>query len=170
MRHLLANIITYSIALLLFIGAVLFARMRSSQYTLTYQSAVLAAYEPTPGGEFRWRQIGAETYTRNCRSCHSADGRGWDEYPGVEGADSIARTAEGRARLIDIHIHGLATDGSPVPMPGMGHLHDVEVAAVLNHIVEEFGTGGSVETFTPEEVRRRRAGGNDSGPGTHPAK
>lgn len=167
MRHLLANIITYSIALLLFVGAVLFARMRSSQYTLTYQSAVLAAYDPAPGEDFRWRQIGAETYTRNCRSCHGADGRGWDEYPGVEDAAATARATEGRARLIDIHLHGLATDGSPVPMPGMGHLHDVEVAAVLNHIVEEFGAGEAVEPFTPEEVRRRR---QESGPGTNPSK
>jgi mono/diheme cytochrome c family protein len=157
MRHLLANILTYTIALLLFVGAVLFARMRSSQYTLTYQSTVLAGYEPAEGEQFRWREIGAQTYRRNCQSCHGRDGSGWDQYPGVRNASTMAQNPAGRAQLIDIHLHGLARQGSPTPMPGMGHLHDVEVAAVLNHIVEVFGSDTTAHPFTPSEIRQRRS-------------
>src|SRR5690606_15126311 len=42
MRHFLANVVAYTLAVSLFIGAALFARMRQSQYTLTYQATVLA--------------------------------------------------------------------------------------------------------------------------------
>jgi mono/diheme cytochrome c family protein len=156
MRHLLANILTYTIAVMIFVGAALFARMRSSQYTLTYQHTVLAAYEPAPVAEFRWREIGAETYRRNCRSCHGADGGGWDQYPPVHDAADMVRTSDGRQRLIDIQLLGLSRKGSRVPMPAMGHLHDVEIASVLNYIATAFDPAGIAEPYTPAEIRDRR--------------
>jgi mono/diheme cytochrome c family protein len=155
MRHLLANIITYSIAVSLFIGAALFARMRSSQYTLTYQESVLAMYEPTPGHDFEWRELGPQTYRRNCRACHAADGNGWDRYPAVVRAADWLDDADERAFLIDLHLYGLSRAGVPVPMPPMGHMHDVEIAAVLNYIITVFGNATN-DLFTPDEIAARR--------------
>jgi mono/diheme cytochrome c family protein len=154
-RHLLANLITYSIAISLFIGAALFARMRSSQYTLTYQQSVLAMYEPTPGHEFEWRELGPQTYRRNCRACHASDGTGWDRYPPVVLAATWLDDEDERAFLIDLLLYGLSRRGMPVPMPPMGHMHDVEIAAVLNYIVTAFG-GATTGLFTPDEIAARR--------------
>lgn len=152
MRHLLANIVTYGIAVSLFIGAALFARMRSSQYALTKEPAILAAYS----ADFRWQQLGLETYRANCENCHGSNGSGWEKYPPLTRAGLLAQNAEGRAHLIDLHLHGLDSDAAPVPMPAMGHLHDVQIAAVLNHVITVVGAPGTAALFTPEEVRRRR--------------
>lgn len=156
MRHLLGNIITYAIAALLFLGAALFARMRESQYTLTYQSSVLAVYEPSPAREFRWQPLGEETYRRNCRSCHGEDGGGWDQYPPVDGAAGQMIEQADREQLIDVQLYGLSTPGSRAPMPRMGHLSNVEIAAVLNYIATAFDDPVTVELFTPDEIERRR--------------
>lgn len=156
MRHVLANIVTYAIAILLFLGAALFARMRASQYTLTYQSEVLAVYEPTAAREFEWAELGAETYRRNCSNCHGQDGGGWDEYPPVRGVVDDLREPGGRERLIDLHLDGLSSPDWGAPMPKMRHLHDVEIAAVLNHVITRFDEAGGVELFRPDEVRARR--------------
>lgn len=156
MRHLLANIITYAIAALIFLGAALFARMRSSQYTLTYQSSVLAVYEPTPAREFRWQPLGEETYRRNCRSCHGEDGEGWDQYPPVTNTAEQMLEPAGREQLIDVQLYGLSTPGARAPMPRMGHLSNVEIAAVLNYLATAFDDPGEAELFTPDEIERRR--------------
>lgn len=160
MRHLLANIITYAIAALLFLGAALFARMRDSQYTLTSQSSVLAVYEPSPAREFRWQPLGEETYRRNCRSCHGADGEGWDQYTAVDGvAEQMMQQAD-REQLIDVQLYGLSTPDSRAPMPRMGHLSNVEIAAVLNYLATAFDElsdePGEADLFTPDEIERRR--------------
>jgi mono/diheme cytochrome c family protein len=156
MRHLLANIVTYAVAMLLVVGALLFARMRSSQYALTYERVVLAQYRATNDVDFRWRELGPATYIRNCRSCHAADGRGWDQYPPLTPPAAFVQYPEGRAYLVDVHLYGLTSERWGAPMPPMGHLHDVEVAAVLNYMIEAFMGLEEFAPFTPAEVAARR--------------
>src|SRR5690606_35659703 len=96
MRHFLANVATYGIAGLLVVGAALFAWARSSQLTVTDEVAVLAQYEPHPSGEFRWQDLGARSYERNCSTCHLRDGSGWDQYPPLDHTRTLAAADGGR--------------------------------------------------------------------------
>jgi mono/diheme cytochrome c family protein len=160
MRHLLANIATYTIASLLIVGAALFAWVRSARLTITDAETVLARFEPTPAHEFRWTDIGEGSYVRNCLNCHGTDGRGWDQYPGVRHTGEIFASPGGRAYLVDLHLYGLTSDRWRAPMPPMGHMHDVELAAVLNYVLSNFGNQhrfppGS-RLYVPAEVAARR--------------
>lgn len=161
MRHFLANIVTYSIATLLVVGAAAFAWMRSSKLVLTDEAAVMAAYEPARTTGFRWEELGRDSYVRNCASCHGRDGRGWDEYPGVRHTGRLFDAAGGRGYVIDLHLYGLSSRRWGAPMPPMGHLHDVELAAVINHVLTAHGgTSGAParRLLVPGEVAVRRGG------------
>ncbi len=159
MRHFLANVATYAIALFLLAGAGVFAWLRSEQVVFTSESAVLARYEPEPGAEFRWEELGSSSYTRNCMNCHGADGEGWDQYPGLGGVPALFNAPGGREYVIDLHVYGLASPRWRVPMPPMGHLRDVEMAAVINHVLTAWGNRarlGDVPLLRPEDVAARR--------------
>lgn len=158
MRHFLANVATYGIALLLVVGAALFAWARSAQLAVTNEAATLAAFAPTGDSTFHWRELGAESYARNCRTCHLRDGSGWDQYPPLDHTAALAATPAGRAYVIDVHLYGLASDRWRAPMPPMGHLHDVELAAVLNHVVTALGASPVADDglYRPEDIAARR--------------
>ena len=155
MRHFLANIVTYGIAVLLLLGAALFAWSRSAQVAVTTEAAVLAGYEPGVAG-FRWDGLGRAGYARNCRNCHGADGAGWDQYPGLDRAGAMAAGIGGRDHLVDIHLYGLASDRWGAPMPPMAHIHDVELAAILNHVLTTFGDSTAEQLFVPADIADRR--------------
>jgi mono/diheme cytochrome c family protein len=159
MRHFLANIATYSIAIFLLIGAGVFAWVRSAQVTITTESAVLAQYQPEQGAIFRWHALGAGSYERNCMNCHLADGTGWDQYPGLGHTGELYTAEGGRDFVIDLHLYGLASPRWRAPMPPMGHLRDVEMAAVINYVLSNFGNQqhvGDEELLRPEDVAARR--------------
>lgn len=158
MRHFLANVATYGIAGLLVVGAALFAWARSSQLTVTDEVAVLAQYEPHPSGEFRWQDLGARSYERNCSTCHLRDGSGWDQYPPLDHTRTLAQADGGRAYVIDLHLYGLASDRWRAPMPPMGHIQDVEMAAVINHVISRFGAApvDADTLYGPDDIRARR--------------
>lgn len=139
MRHLVANIATYTIAALLILGSALFAWMRSSQLVLSDEYATLARYEPTPEHDFEWREVGEHAYASNCRNCHGREGLGWDQYPGLTDTARLFAAPGGREYLVELHLHGLTSPRWGAPMPSMGHLQDVELAAVLNHVLTHFG-------------------------------
>jgi cytochrome c5 len=159
-RHFLANILTYTIAVLLFVGAAAFAWLRSAQLELTTEAAVLARHEPPETLEFAWRELGQRGYERNCANCHRADGSGWDQYPAVTNAGTLASRPGGMDYLIDLHLYGLTSDRWGAPMPPMVHMRDVELAAVINHIVHHLG-GGAAEPrlVDPAAVAARRGQG-----------
>jgi mono/diheme cytochrome c family protein len=164
MRHFLANILTYAIAALLFVGAAAFAWMRSSQLMLTTEPAVLAQYEPAEPG-FRWQELGRDSYQRNCVNCHRSDGSGWDQYPPLAPIASEAGTDAGRDYLIDLHLYGLTSPRWGAPMPSMAHIHDVELAAVINYIITAFGPQvdeAGATLLTPADIAARR--GRDLSP------
>lgn len=157
MRHLVANVATYVIAALLVLGSVVWAWARSSQLLLSTEATTLARYEPAP--DAAWRALGADSYTRNCAACHGADGQGWDQYPPLVGIGALYAQPGGREYLIDLHLHGLASDRWRAPMPRMPHLADVELAAVINHVLTSYGNApllGDAPLVSPEDVAARR--------------
>jgi mono/diheme cytochrome c family protein len=162
MRHFLANLATYAIAIFLLAGAGVFALMRSGQVVVTTESAVLAGHVPETGAEFRWRELGESSYRRNCANCHGDDGRGWDQYPALSSTAELFRASGGREYVIDLHLYGLASDRWRAPMPPMGHLQDVEMAAVINHVLTHFGNQGMVPEsglLRPDDIAARRGAG-----------
>lgn len=161
MRHLLAYIATYTIGAMLIIGAALFAWMRSSQVVLSDESTVLARFEPAPAHEFEWEALGRQAYVSNCQNCHGADGRGWDQYPGIDHTAQLLAAQGGRAYLIDVHLHGLTSDRWRAPMPPMRHMPDVQLAALLNHVLTNFGNRQHLPKaavlYLPADIAARRS-------------
>lgn len=158
MRHWLANIVTYSIAGLLIAGAGLFAWVRSAQVAITDERTAVARFEPAPAHEFDWHELGASSYLRNCANCHGLRGEGWDQYPPLNHVAELALTPDAREHLLDVQIYGLAS-GERVPMPPMGHMPDVELAAALNHALTAFSAeqlAAQVQLYAPDDVRARR--------------
>lgn len=160
MRHFLANVATYTIAALLLVGAALFGWLRSAQLALSDEPTLLARYEPAPAHEFRWAELGRSSYVRNCRNCHGAAGEGWDQYPGVGHTAALVAAPGGREYVIDLHLYGLTSGRWRAPMPPMGHLADVELAAVLNHLLTHFGSErrlpADAPLYLPADVAARR--------------
>ncbi|HUF27715.1 MAG TPA: hypothetical protein VMM18_12135 [Gemmatimonadaceae bacterium] len=159
MRHLIANIVTYTIGALLVVGAALFAWMRSSQVAITDEETIVAAHAPRTEPGFDWEELGRFSYERNCRNCHLADGQGWDQYPSLGLVGTFLADPGGREWLLDLHIYGLASERWRVPMPPMGHVPDVELAAVINHLLHNFGNEPSPaaeDLIMPEDVAARR--------------
>jgi mono/diheme cytochrome c family protein len=157
-RHLVSNLLTYAVALFLIGGAAIFASVRSSQVLLATEDQVLAQYEPRDDAGFRWRGLGKHSYERNCGNCHLSDGRGWDQYPPITAAGASFESRSGRDYLVDLHLYGLNSGRTGAPMPRMGHLSDVELAAVINYVAFEHGNARG-DPLQPEDVARRRGRG-----------
>lgn len=156
MRHIIVNLFTYAIAAMIVVGSGFFARMRASQYVLTVEPEITAAYEPAPAHEFEWRELGPITYRRNCSNCHGRAGQGRDQYPPLAGAMALALRPGGREYLVDLHLYGVSSRRWGVPMPPMGHLQDVQIAAVLNHVLTMFGAAPDDLLFGPDDIAARR--------------
>jgi mono/diheme cytochrome c family protein len=160
MRHFIANVATYVIAVLLIGGAALFAWMRSAQLALTDERTILAQFEPARVAGFEWETLGKLAYERNCANCHGRDGTGWDQYPGVGHTSRLFAATHGREYLIDLHLYGSTSDRWRAPMPPMRHIQDVELAAVLNYVLTRFDTGRTLpsdaELYRPADIAGRR--------------
>ena len=160
MRHLLANVALYAIATFLVVGAALFAWMRTSQLVLTDERTMLAHHAPADAREFEWRELGRRTYYGNCAACHGDDGEGWDEYPPLAGTAALLLAPGGREYLVDVHLHGLASPRWGAPMPPMGHLPDVALAAVMNHVLVGIDdaprAAPGARLYLPADVAARR--------------
>jgi mono/diheme cytochrome c family protein len=160
MRHILANIAIYVIAIFLLSAAALFGWMRSAQLVVTSEETVLAQFAPAPAYSFEWSELGASAYRRNCENCHGADGQGWDQYPGLGHTVQLFLAPGGRDLLVDVHLYGLTSARWGAPMPPMGHMQDVELAAVINHVLTRFGTeqllDESTTLYVPNDVGQRR--------------
>lgn len=155
MRHLVANIVTYAIAALLFLGAAAFAWLRTEQITLADERLLLARHVPA-ADEFRWRELGVRGYARNCANCHGPAGEGRDQYPPLDSAAAFAMLPGGREYLIDLTLFGLTSERWKAPMPRMKHIQDVEIAALLNHVAASFGGRAPDPPLGPMDVARRR--------------
>jgi hypothetical protein len=54
MRHLVGQVVTYTLGAILVVGAALFAKLRSAQTVITTEAALLRPLEPAPGQRFEW--------------------------------------------------------------------------------------------------------------------
>jgi mono/diheme cytochrome c family protein len=160
MRHFLANIAIYLIVIFLFSAAALFGWTRSAQLVVTDEQTVLARFSPAPGHEFEWEDLGERAYVRNCENCHGPAGRGWDQYPGLGHAARLFQAPGGRDYVVNLHLYGLTSERWGAPMPPMGHMHDIELAAVINHVLTNFGNeqvlDETVALYRPQDIEQRR--------------
>lgn len=160
MRHFLGNIALYVIALFLFCAAALFGWVRSAQIVIADESAILEQYGPAPEKQFDWAELGKEGYLRNCANCHGTEGKGWDQYPGLGGTAFYFQPPGGREYFIDLHLYGLTSKRWGAPMPPMGHIQDIELAAIINYVLTHFGNDQILSPDTkfvsPEDIAERR--------------
>ncbi len=159
MRHFLASIATYIIIAFLLGAAIVFGAVRSAQFVVTDEATILQQF--APGLErFEWEELGAGSYLRNCGNCHGAQGEGWDQYPGLDHTGLLFLEPNGRDYVVDLHLYGLTSRRWGAPMPPMGHLHDIELAAVLNHLLTHFGNeevvGEDARLYEPLDIAARR--------------
>lgn len=166
MRHFLGYIAIYIIALFLVSAAALFGWVRSAQIVVTDEATLLERFGPAAEQEFVWQRLGEEGYLRNCANCHGAEGQGWDQYPGLSGIGLQFLAPGGRDYVVDLHLYGLTSKRRGAPMPPMGHISDIEMAALINHVLTHFGNeqilGEQTELYTPKDIGRRR--GQDLSP------
>jgi putative membrane-bound dehydrogenase-like protein len=107
---------------------------------------------------------GETIYEMACLPCHQPEGKGLPGvYPPLVGSEFVRGDT---ARLIRIVLHGLSgpitvagkefgNTPAAVPMPAMGGLEDVQLAALLTYVRAEFGGGAGA--VAPDEVARVRA-------------
>jgi mono/diheme cytochrome c family protein len=162
MRHYLANIATVTIATFLIVGAALFAWMRTAQIVIADEATLLGRYAPA-AERAGWLELGQRSYASNCSNCHGRDGTGWDQYPGVGHTSRLFSLPGGREYIIDVHLYGLTSERWRAPMPPMGHINDIELAAVLNYVLTHFGNQQHLPPdaalYLPEQVGIRRGQG-----------
>ena len=104
---------------------------------------------------------GKKIYTQYCMGCHQLDGQGIAEMN-----PPIAKSAwviGDKKRLINVLLLGLSDpiemNGETYenPMPAQNMLTDVQIAAVLTYIRNNFGNKAS--NILPSEVKALRKGG-----------
>lgn len=108
---------------------------------------------------------GAAIYKR-CAACHLATGAGVPgAFPPLR-ADirALAAKPDGRRYLILVVTKGVSgpitVEGKPYRgvMPAQAGLGDVQIAAVLNHVLATSAKGGTAKPFTAAEVAQVKAG------------
>ncbi|HEV7299076.1 MAG TPA: cytochrome c [Tepidisphaeraceae bacterium] len=165
MRHLIAHIALITLAVLLIAFSAFFAWARSRQVILSDEPTSFSRFEPRDT-TFDWRAVGRQSYYVNCLNCHGTNGQGWDQYPGLGHAADLLAAPGGRDYLIDVHLYGLTSPRWRAPMPPMGHLADANMAAVLNHMLTNFGNESRLPDgaalYTPDDIAARR--GQDLSP------
>lgn len=165
MRHVLAHVATYALALGLAAGAALFAWARSEQLVIATEADIEPAETVPPASvtAFAWRDFGERVYLANCQNCHTVDGSGRGEYPPVQNLTAHLRAGGGRGYLVDAVLYGLYTGEYGAPMPPMPELSDAEVAAVTNYVLVQFAVAGtapdSSRLYLPSDVAARRGRG-----------
>lgn len=93
------------------------------------------------------RRSGADVYLAECASCHQNRGEGrFPMFPPLAGS---ARATADIVPLIAMTLHGLSgpieSNGVSYSglMPGVSHLDDEEIAAVLSHVRRAWGNHGT---------------------------
>jgi mono/diheme cytochrome c family protein len=155
MRHLLANIFIYTLAGLLLLGSAVFAWIRSEQLMVTREQVDAERFVVTPRPARELLALGEAVYEANCRHCHGAEGRGWDQYPPVTDMHALVAAPGGREYYVALHLFGLTSPRWRAPMPPMGHIPDVELAAVLDYVLARYGEPVS-PGFSADEIAAAR--------------
>ena len=119
---------------------------------------------------FDWQQLGDETYTTNCVSCHQTNGQGIaGAFPPLAGhLPSVYNVDGGREYIINVLLYGLqgqiqiAGQGYNGVMTAWGQLSNEEIASVINHELTTWGNDANVRNFQPiqpDEVEALRGQG-----------
>jgi mono/diheme cytochrome c family protein len=112
---------------------------------------------------------GAELFQSNCASCHGAFGQGTEDgyYPRL--FHNSATGGSSPVNLIAAILYGVNRDSAngPAYMPGFGglrsdsnQLSDIQIAALSNYVLSQFGRAGKV--VSPGDVAQERLGGPSS--------
>lgn len=104
---------------------------------------------------------GAELFSGNCASCHSASGSGvvGGYYPSLFSNSVVGAREPGN--LLMVILNGVQRRGKDDEafMPGFAdHLNDTQIATLTNYILKQYGHA-DVPTITPEMVKTQRQGG-----------
>jgi mono/diheme cytochrome c family protein len=122
-----------------------------------------------PAGGFDWQVLGERTYNNNCSGCHQASGRGIPGgFPPLAGHAAQVAQKGGRAYIVRLVLFGLTgrieVDGTSYngSMPNWSDsLRDDEIAAVINHVLHEWGNNGLMpkdfKPVLPAEIAAARA-------------
>jgi mono/diheme cytochrome c family protein len=129
-------------------------------------SAVPAAAEDSA---FQWQQVGAETYTAYCGTCHQPNGQGVPEaFPPLAGhAPTVLTRPGGRDYLTRLVLYGLegritangqAFNGA---MPPWGEtLTDEQLAGALDYVLNSWNNDKALpagfQPFTPADIAAAR--------------
>lgn len=136
--------------------------------TLALALPIAMAQPPASDPSFDWAIEGFGFYVSNCASCHGQEGAGVPSaFPPLAGhVPSLLEADDGRALLIDTILYGLEgsieVDGAQYDgaMPAWPEASDVEIAAVLNHIVTSWENEASLPDdfllYAPDDVAERR--------------
>ncbi len=132
-----------------------------TQQVLQYLTTYLGSSPPpaTPTASKRTATLdGREVYAGNCASCHGAEGQGQaGYYPSLAGNVDIAKDAALPVLVVlngltgPIEVQGRRYDNT---MPTLGHLSDVEIAAVVNFV--RGWNPAQAAPVTPDAVTRLR--------------
>ena len=116
-------------------------------------------------------ELGQQTYTANCASCHQAGGQGIPgAFPPLAGhVPELLAPEGGRTYLIDTLLYGLQgqirVSGQTYNgvMPAWGHLSDEQIAAVASFVSYEWDNAADLPDgfapFGPDEVAAERGKG-----------
>lgn len=130
--------------------------------------AFLLAGQAYAQDDFEWRDLGEQTYTVTCASCHQSNGEGVPgTFPPLAGhVPDILAQGGGRDHLShtvlyglngQIEVSGQSYDGN---MPAWGYLGDEDLAAALNYVASAWGNEASLpEDFAwygPDDVASAR--------------
>jgi mono/diheme cytochrome c family protein len=104
---------------------------------------------------------GAELFSGNCASCHSASGSGvvGGYYPSLFSNSVVGAREPGN--LLMVILNGVQRRGKDDEafMPGFAdHLNDVQIATLTNYILKQYGQADA-PAVTPAMVKTQRQGG-----------
>ena len=126
------------------------------------QSAAVHKAETATADAAAAVERGESLYATHCAACHQPNGQGLaGAFPPLAGSDYMLSD---RQRAIAVVLEGLSGEievsGNRynAVMPGMGHLADDEIAAILSYALTAWGNDGS--TVSVDEVRSVRAAGS----------
>jgi len=107
---------------------------------------------------------GAELFSGNCASCHSASGSGvvGGYYPSLFNNSVVGARDPGN--LLMVILNGVQRRGAKEEtfMPGFAdHLNDGQIALLANYVVKQYGHADT-PPVTPEQVKVQRQGGPPS--------
>ena len=115
------------------------------------------------------------SYLKHCSLCHQADAQGIPgTFPPIWGrVAQIAATPEGAAFLAQVLLWGMSgtivVDDVPITgvMPGVPHVSDDEIAAIVDYLITEGGTLKNTSAFSVEILKSVRTAGRIPQPATN---